>query len=136
ARVMQHYTVHACTDVTGFGLMGHSCEMAMGSGITLRLHAVTLPVLPGALQLALEGYVTGGCKRNRAYLADKVRVHSRVRSDLNEVAFDPQTSGGLLMAVPEREADALARALLNDGVLTAAVIGESVPHKEVWVELV
>lgn len=136
ARVMQHYTVHACTDVTGFSLMGHSHEMAMGSGITLRLHAAALPVLPGALRLALEGYVTGGGKRNRAYLADKVRVDPHVSQGLNEVAFDPQTSGGLLIAVPEREADALARALLNEGVLAAAVIGESVLHEDVWVELV
>lgn len=136
ARIMQHYSVHACTDVTGFSLMGHSCEMAMGSGVSLRLYAATLPVLPGALRLALEGYVTGGCKRNRTYLADKARVDPHVPQDLNEVAFDPQTSGGLLIAVPEREAEALARALLNEGVLAAAVIGESVLHDEVWVDLV
>jgi selenide,water dikinase len=135
ACVMQHYPVHACTDVTGFGLMGHSCEMAMGSGVSLRLRAAALPVLPGALRLALEGCVTGGSKRNRTYLADKVHVDPRVPLGLNEVAFDPQTSGGLLIAVPEREASALARALLNKGVLAAAVIGESMPHEDAWVEL-
>jgi selenide,water dikinase len=136
ARVMQRYEVHACTDVTGFGLMGHGCEMAMGSGITLRLRSSALPLLPGALRLALEGYITGGCKRNRDYLADKVRVAAAMPSDVNEVAFDPQTSGGLLIAVPEREAAALTRDLLNEGALAAAVIGEVVPHGEVWVELI
>lgn len=136
ARVMQHYTVHACTDVTGFSLMGHSCEMAMGSGITLRLHAAALPLLPGALRLALEGHITGGCKRNRAYLAGKVRVAPHVPQELNDVAFDPQTSGGLLIAVPQREAEALARALVNEGVLAAAVIGEATSHDAMWVELV
>lgn len=135
AEVMQHYPVHACTDVTGFSLMGHSCEMATGSNVTLRIHASALPVLPGALRLALEGYITGGCKRNRNYLADKVLVHKQVAQDLNEVAFDPQTSGGLLIAVPELEAKGLAQHLIAEGVLAAAIIGEAVPQGERWVEL-
>ncbi len=135
SRVMQWYPVHACTDITGFSLMGHSCEMAMGSGVTLRLHAAALPILPGALRLALEGYITGGCKRNRTYLADKVHVEPEVPQELNEVAFDPQTSGGLLIAVPAPDAEKLARDLLNEGTLAAAIVGEAIPHKEVWVEL-
>jgi len=135
AQVMLRHTVHACTDITGFSLMGHTCEMAMGSGVTLRLHASALPLLPGALRLALEGYITGGCKRNRTYLADKVQASSSVPQDFNEVAFDPQTSGGLLIAVPEREAQALVRDLLAEGVLAAAVIGEALPRGEAWVEL-
>jgi selenide,water dikinase len=135
AQVMLRHTVHACTDVTGFSLMGHSCEMAMGSGVTLRIRSSALPLLPGALRLALEGYITGGCKRNRAYLADKVQVSPHVPQDLNEVAFDPQTSGGLLMAVPGQGAEALVRELLSEGVLAATVIGEAVPQGEVWVEL-
>jgi selenide, water dikinase len=134
--VMLRYTVHACTDVTGFSLMGHSCEMAMGSGMTIRLQATALPLLPGARRLALEGYITGGCKRNRTYLADKVQVASAVPQDVNEVAFDPQTSGGLLIAVPAHEVEELTRDLLAEGVLVAAVIGEVVPHGERWVELV
>jgi selenide,water dikinase len=135
SRVMQWYPVHACTDITGFSLMGHSCEMAMGSGVTLCLHAAALPILPGALRLALEGYITGGCKRNRTYLADKVHVGSEVPQELNEVAFDPQTSGGLLIAVPAPDAEKLARDLLNEGTLAAAIVGEALPHQEVWVEL-
>ncbi len=135
AEVMQRYHVHACTDVTGFSLMGHSYEMASGSGVTLRLHASALPLLPGVLRLALEGYITGGCKRNRTYLADKVAVRAKVAQDLNEVAFDPQTSGGLLIAIPEQEGHALAQELLNEGVLATAIIGEAAPQSEVWVEL-
>ena len=136
ASVMLRYSVHACTDVTGFSLMGHSCEMAMGSGMTIRLQATALPLLPGVRQLALEGYITGGCKRNRTYLADKVQVASAVPQDVNEVAFDPQTSGGLLIAVPAHEVEGLTRDLLAEGVLAAAVIGEVMPHGEGWVELV
>jgi selenide,water dikinase len=135
ARVMLRYPVHAGTDITGFSLMGHACEMAMGSGVTLQLHASAFPLLPGALRLALEGYITGGCKRNRDYLADKVRASSSVPQDFNEVAFDPQTSGGLLIAVPEREAQALVRDLLAEGTLAAAIVGEVLPRGEVWVEL-
>jgi len=136
ASVMLRYAVHACTDVTGFSLMGHSCEMAMGSGMTIRLQATALPLLPGARRLALEGYITGGCKRNRTYLADKVQVASAVPQDMNEVAFDPQTSGGLLIAVPAHEVESLTRDLLAEGVLAAAVIGEVVPPGERWVELI
>jgi selenide,water dikinase len=136
ARAMLRHTVHACTDITGFSLMGHGCEMAMGSGVTIRLRSAAFPLLPGALRLALEGYITGGCKRNRTYLADKVQVAASVSQELNEVAFDPQTSGGLLIAVPEREAQELVRNLLAEGVLAAAVVGEVEPRKELWVELV
>lgn len=136
ARVMLRYQVHACTDVTGFSLMGHACEMAIGSDVTLRLQSAALPLLPGARRLALEGYITGGCKRNRTYLADKVRVASSVPQDLDEVAFDPQTSGGLLIAVPEAETAALVHDLLQAGVPAAAVIGEAVPRRDVWVELI
>lgn len=135
AAIMQQYTVHACTDVTGFSLMGHSYEMATGSDVTLVIQATALPVLPGAQRLATEGYITGGCKRNRTYLADKVQARSTVAQDLNEVAFDPQTSGGLLIAVPEKEAANLARHLLGEGVLAAAIIGEAVARQEAWVEL-
>ena len=136
AQVMSRYSVHACTNVTGFSLMGHGCEMAMGSKLTLRLRSSLLPVLPGALRLSLEGYVTGGCQRNRNYLADKVQVADSVSRDLNEVAFDPQTSGGLLIVIPASEAPALTRELLGEGVLAAAVIGEVVAPTGVWVELV
>ena len=136
AQVMQRYTVHACTDVTGFSLMGHSCEMAMGSNLTLRLRSNSLPILPGALRLSLEGYITGGCKRNRTYLADKVQVAALVPQDHNEVAFDPQTSGGLLIAIPASEAPKLTRELLDEGVLSAAVIGEAVASTGAWVELI
>ncbi len=135
AAVMPRYSVHACTDVTGFSLMGHSYEMAHGSGVTLQLRAADFPLLPGASRLALEGYLTGGCKRNRSYLADKVWVQPGVSPDLDEIAFDPQTSGGLLIAVPESEANAFVHALSNEGSLAAAIIGQAVPHGAHWVEL-
>ena len=72
AEVARQFPVHACSDVTGFGLLGHGTEMAMGSGVTLEFDAKALPLLPGVLRLAKGGFLTGGCKRNRAWLADKV----------------------------------------------------------------
>src|SRR5262249_19575927 len=113
----------------------HRGEIAADSGGNWRHHASAQPFLPGALRLALEGYITGGCKRNRSYLADKVRAASSVPQDFDEVAFDPQTSGGLLIAVPGHESQALVRDLHAEGVLAAAVVGEVLPRGEVWVEL-
>ena len=71
----------------------------MGSGVTLMLDSAKLPILPGAVRLAGRGFLTGGCRRNRAYLEDKVVVEPAVRPELAEIAFDPQTSGGLLVAL-------------------------------------
>ena len=72
--VMRGFPVHACSDVTGFGLLGHAREMAGGSGVTIVLEAATLPLLPAARRLAEQGFLTGGCRRNRAYLSDKVAI--------------------------------------------------------------
>ncbi len=107
SRIARRFAVHACSDVTGFGLLGHAAEMAMGSGVTLRAGLAALPLLPGARRLAEQGFLTGGCQRNRAYLEDKVVVDRAVPAGLREVAFDPQTSGGLLLAVPAKAADRL-----------------------------
>lgn len=90
SKVMLRYPVHACSDVTGFSLLGHSFEMASGSKVTLTLESDRLPLLEGAVALAEGGSLTGGCKRNRAYLSDKVEIHPSVSAGLVEVAFDPR----------------------------------------------
>ena len=91
--LMRQLPVHACSDVTGFGLLGHAFEMASGSGVTIVFEARRLPLLPGARRLAEQGYLTGGCKRNRDYLKDQIAIDRSVRKGLVEIAFDPQTSG-------------------------------------------
>ena len=121
---MRACTVHACSDVTGYGLLGHAYEMSGEGAVTIELDARALPVLPGAVRLAEAGHLTGGCSRNRAHLAGKVAVGSRIRPGLVEVAFDPQTSGGLLIAVPQAEGNALLARLHEAGVTTATVIGQ------------
>jgi len=97
---------HAVTDVTGFGLLGHSWEMAERSGATVEIEATPLPLYPGALATAQRGVVTGGDARNRAYLGERVEIGTRVGAALVNLCFDPQTSGGLLAAVgPEAAGD-------------------------------
>jgi selenide,water dikinase len=106
---------HAVTDVTGFGLLGHARELAKLSGVALVLRAGAVPVLPGALEYARQGFLTGGGSRNRQALADSVRVEPDAPAQVEDVLYDPQTSGGLLMAVPKRRASWLERRLKEDG---------------------
>lgn len=123
ARTLAHFRIHACTDVTGFGLLGHAYEMASGSGVRIDLVADRLPVLPGARRFAADGHLTGGCRRNREWLADEVTVAGRVPADLAELAWDPQTSGGLFVALPAADAPRLVDALGAAGVRSATLIG-------------
>jgi selenide,water dikinase len=133
--VMRTFPVNACSDVTGFGLLGHAFEMASGSGVTIVLEARALPLLPGARRLAQQGCLTGGCKRNRDYLKNKTSVDPKIPADLLEIALDPQTSGGLLIAVPADRADALVDALRSKHVDAATRIGYATAAEDVSVKL-
>jgi selenide,water dikinase len=106
---------HAVTDVTGFGLLGHARELAKLSGAGLVLRAGAVPVLPGALEYVRLGFLTGGGSRNRQALAESVRVDPDVPAEVEDLLYDPQTSGGLLMAVPKGRASWLERRLKEDG---------------------
>ena len=121
ARALRGCEVHACTDVTGFGLLGHAYEMAHGSAVRLVFEGERLPLLPGARSLANGGYVTGGCQRNREWLAGKVDVRAGLPADVVEVAWDPQTSGGLLVAVPGGVAPRVLESLAAAGVRAVQV---------------
>ena len=135
SRIVRRFSVHACCDVTGFGLLGHATEMAMGSGVSLVLDSATLPLLPGAARLAGRGFLTGGCKRNRAYLADKVIVDSAVRAEIEEIAFDPQTSGGLLVALEPHAAERLVKRLRAADIAAATIVGRATARRDAWVHL-
>jgi selenide,water dikinase len=134
--VMRRFPVHACSDVTGYGLLGHAFEMADASRVTVILEAKKMPLLPGARRLAAQGYLTGGCRRNRDFLKDRLEIDPAVSSDLVEIAFDPQTSGGLLIALPQTEADTLLRELRAGDVDAATIVGHARPFQEVSVRLV
>jgi selenide, water dikinase len=133
--VMRKFPVHACSDVTGYGLLGHAYEMASGSGVTIVLESAKLPLLPGVTRLAAGGYLTGGCKRNRSFLEGNISVARSVAKDLEEVAFDPQTSGGLLIALPRKDAPRLLRSLRAARIIAATVVGTATRRRNVSVEL-
>lgn len=128
AAVMRDFPVHACSDVTGFGLLGHAREMA-GDSLTIELDSTKLPLLPDAPELAEQGCITGGCARNRKFLHDKVEVAEAIRTGLKEVAFDPQTSGGLLIAVSRSRAEPLVSALRARGVRRATIVGHALARE-------
>jgi selenide,water dikinase len=134
--VMRNYPVHACSDVTGFGILGHALGMASGSGVTLVIESAKLPLLRGAPRLAEKGHITGGCKRNREYLENKITIEKSLREGLVEVALDPQTSGGLLIAVAKRHATKLIDDLHAAGVQHAVGVGYATSLQKPWVRLV
>ena len=123
ADLMLQHEVHAATDVTGFGLLGHAMEMAEASGVSIRIYAGALPILPEAERLAGEGVNPGGANDNRTWLQSRVAVAPDVRKALEQVLYDPQTSGGLLIAIPPHLAGAFARAL-SQADLPNTVVGE------------
>lgn len=104
--VLVNYSVHACTDVTGFALLGHSLEMAQGSGVTVHLKAQDVPYHEEAYEMADMGFIPAGAYRNRDFAEAGVRVVGKVARALQDIFYDPQTSGGLLCAVPAAEAEA------------------------------
>jgi selenide,water dikinase len=132
---MLRHDVHAATDVTGFGLLVHAHEMAVGSDVTLEIEAAALPLLPDLERLVAAGHVTGGCKRNRAYLEGKVAVGAAVPPAIREAAYDPQTSGGLIIALPPSEAKELVDELRHGDSQSACTIGRVVSRGSYWVEL-
>ena len=134
--VARKHSVHACSDVTGFGILGHALGMASGSGVTLVIESAKMPLLRGAPRLAEKGYITGGCKRNREYLSDKMTIDKSIREGLVEIALDPQTSGGLLLAVAKRHAAKLVEDLNAAGVTHATEVGYATSLQKAWVRLV
>jgi selenide,water dikinase len=123
AAALEGFSVHACTDVTGFGLMGHLREMLAGDALEVVVESGSLPLLPGALDNAAAGLIPGGMYRNRDHVGDLCEIDAAVRRELADIAFDPQTSGGLLFALPAAECDALLAALRSRGLAAAARIG-------------
>jgi len=128
------FAVHALTDITGFGLIGHAREMALASGVSLRLRASAAPLLPGALECVHAGYIPGGLKANREFAECVVRYDDGIPDDLRTMLFDPQTAGGLLISVAAEDADDLQRALAVAGV-PAARIGEVLPSAKPMIQV-
>jgi selenide,water dikinase len=124
--ISKDFEVHALTDVTGFGLIGHAREMALASNVSFVFHSASIPVLPGALNCIHAGYIPGGLKANRDFAECLVGYDPSVPEDLRTLLFDPQTAGGLLISVSAKNAAPLTRDLQNAGV-PAVEIGEVRP---------
>jgi selenide,water dikinase len=124
AEVMENYPVHACTDITGFGFLGHLAEMVEGSGCGVRIHAASVPVFKEVFEYAAMGLLPAGAYKNREFRQSMVDFAPNLDRTLKDVLFDPQTSGGLLISVDRKGAQALLNALKAKGVRDAAVVGE------------
>lgn len=125
----------AATDVTGFGLAGHAFEMAEGSGTTIVFDLAALPLFPGIDAIDIPKFTTRASRTNQAYTADHIRNAGAVDAYRRQFLFDPQTSGGLLIAIPAARADELVRALQQRGTLAAAIVAEVVERRDhaLWV---
>jgi selenide,water dikinase len=125
---MQAVGVSAATDITGFGLLGHGLNVARASKKTIRIWSTAVPLLPGVVDFATRGIVPGGLATNAAYAAPHVQFDEGVPEALRQVFVDPQTSGGLLIAVKPSRGDALMRRLKRARI-QAAVVGEVLPRR-------
>jgi selenide, water dikinase len=134
AQAMNVVGAHACTDVTGFGLVGHSYNIAKASGVTLRFDTAALPLFPGSLELAGRGILSGGSKRGKQALGDSVLIGADAHTDLVSICFDAETSGGLLISVAAADGPRLEQELADRDVPVHAV-GEVVERTDKLVEL-
>jgi selenide,water dikinase len=136
AEGMQDYPVHACTDITGFGFLGHLAEMVSGSGYGVRIKSDSVPLYPEALEYAAMGLVPAGAYRNRDFRLFMVDFAPTVNRILQDVLFDPQTSGGLLICVAPQRAEDLLKSLKAKGVQDSALVGEVItePKERIIVE--
>jgi selenide,water dikinase len=124
AELLAGQPVHACTDVTGFGLLGHAAEMVEGTKVGLSFDSAALPVFPGVLELLRQGLAPGGLQRNLSYRSSMIDFDSNVPHDMQDLLFDPQTSGGLLVSLPPESADKVLKALHKAGIADARIVGE------------
>jgi selenide,water dikinase len=124
AEIMKDYPVNACTDITGFGLLGHIAEMIIDTGFSVKLTSKTIPIIPGTLEYAGMGLVPAGTYNNREFRECMVDFAPSVDRLVQDVLFDPQTSGGLLICVDRKNADELLEKLKEKGMDNAAIIGD------------
>jgi selenide,water dikinase len=124
AEAMLEVGANACTDVTGFGLLGHLCEMVEGSGVGVRLDVVSVPLIPGTRKLADIGLVPAGAYRNRKFREHLIETEREIKASMLDILFDPQTSGGLLISLPEDKVPALLQEFRKKNVHDIAIIAE------------
>lgn len=135
ARIISNFNVSACTDVTGFGLLGHLAEMVCGSRMSVRVFSEQVPVIAEALEFASMGLIPAGAYKNREFREPMITIAETVERSRQDILFDPQTSGGLLISASVHQADDLVETLKNAGIAESAQIGEIIgdPDEKIWV---
>jgi selenide,water dikinase len=136
SELMQELEVHACTDITGFGFLGHACQLAQNSQVGIKVSSSSVPVFTEVENFAKAGLYPGGLNRNREFYGKMVEFSKQVPDYIKDILFDPQTSGGLLISLPSEEADLLVGRLKKAGITEAVVVGEviSKPAGKIVVE--
>jgi selenide,water dikinase len=130
SKAMVKHGANACTDITGFGLLGHAYEMSKGSGMTLNIDSKAVPLLPDVIELITQGMLTRGDKNNRVYVGETVRINPDVSVEMQSALFDPQTAGGLLISLPEKNAADVLREVPG-----SAIIGSVIEKGEFLIEV-
>lgn len=123
---MKTFGAHGCTDITGFGFIGHALEMATASQVGLVIQSKNIPIFPEALEYARLGLIPGGAHSNRQFFSCKVEIQSNVNELLLDILYDPQTSGGLLISLTSGEAEKLVDVLKKEGHVHSSIVGEVV----------
>jgi selenide,water dikinase len=118
--------VHSCTDITGFGFLGHACEMIEGSNVGMNMDSSAIPVFDGVRELMETGFIPGGLYRNKKFRINQVEKEQTCPDWIFDVLFDPQTAGGLFFSLPNKQAQKLVEKMRRSGIGDAAVVGEVV----------
>jgi selenide,water dikinase len=130
AEIMQEFKVQCATDITGFGLLGHGLKMAQAGSVTLEIHSAEVPVLAGAYELAVNGCLPGAAFRNLEFVEKDCVFEKEVDYSMKMLCLDAQTSGGLLLCIPEVRADEIKMALIDKGYLRTEIVGRVVEKRE------
>jgi selenide,water dikinase len=135
AELMREFGVRAATDITGYGLLGHAWELAKASKVTLRIEAAYVPMLPGALELVRQKMLTRGDRTNREYIGENLLVEGDIGREIMSLLFDPQTAGGMLIAIPEAKSAAML-SKLRGAYPDASLIGRVVERSQHSIQVI
>jgi len=124
--IISEGNIHACTDITGFGFLGHACEMIDGSDVGLRINSAAVPIFAGVQELVETGFAPGGLYRNKNFRINQIEKADTCPDWILDVLFDPQTAGGLFFSLLGKQAQGLVKKMRNAGIVDAAIVGEVV----------
>lgn len=136
AEIAQQFDIHACTDITGFGFLGHALEMAEGSGVSLEIWAQQIPIIQSSIQLARDGIIPGGAYRNASHIGPSVSFTDSIKQEIQDILFDPQTSGGLLFSVSAEQAEDLLHTLQEKNQTPCQIVGRVLPRGERFLQVI